>query len=143
MRRPSRGVLPLIKEKCNMNEKLDEVTTAPPAVPEPQGSVVLAATEGGEQRKLSPWNFYADERKKCKSDLASFSAVVDRERNGWITEFKSIVVLRDTEIRVIKLICMVAFIRYGYIYIAQCDIDDVRRTGIAKSPISHAAAREP
>jgi len=48
-----RCVLPLIKEKCNMNEKLDEVMTAPPAVLEPQGSVVLATTEGGTKEVIA------------------------------------------------------------------------------------------
>ncbi|KYN41718.1 hypothetical protein ALC56_03861 [Trachymyrmex septentrionalis] len=47
-------VLPLIKEKCNMDEKLDEVTTAPPPpLLEPQGSVVLATTEGGTKEVIA------------------------------------------------------------------------------------------
>lgn len=63
---PPKGVLPLIKKKCNMHEKLDEVTTAPPRLLSHRGRSFLRP-QRVEQRKLSPRNFYVDERKKCKS----------------------------------------------------------------------------
>lgn len=49
-----------------MHEKLDEVTTAPPRLLSHRGRSFLRP-QRVEQRKLSPRNFYADERKKCKS----------------------------------------------------------------------------
>lgn len=36
-----------------MDEKLDEVTTVPPTVLEPQGSVVPATTEGGTKEVIA------------------------------------------------------------------------------------------
>lgn len=53
LRLSRRGALSLIKKKCNTNEKLDEVTTLPPAVLEPQGSVVPATTEGGTKEVIA------------------------------------------------------------------------------------------
>lgn len=49
-----------------MDEKLDAVTMAPPAVLGCRGRSFLRP-QRVEQRKLSPRNFYVDERKKCKS----------------------------------------------------------------------------
>lgn len=59
-----RGVLSLIKEKCNIDEKLDEVTTSPPAVFEPQGSVVPATTKGGETKEVIVAEFLCQRKKE-------------------------------------------------------------------------------
>lgn len=93
-RLPPKGVLPLIKKKCNMHEKLDEVTTAPPRLLSHRGRSFLRP-QRVEQRKLSPRNFYADERKKCKSSLDALT--LRHRRPGKdkkkTKEFKSVAIL--------------------------------------------------
>lgn len=58
---------PLIKEKCNINEKLDEVTTTPRSS-RATGVWPYPRPQRVEQRKLSSRNFYVVEKKKCKSE---------------------------------------------------------------------------
>jgi len=62
-----------------MDEKLDEVTTSPPRGSRAAGVGRPPRPQRVEQRKLSSRNFYANERKKCKSGPG---ALAFRSRGG-------------------------------------------------------------
>jgi len=59
-----------------MDERLDEVTTSPPRGSRAAGVGRPPRPQRVEQRKLSSRNFYANERKKCKSGPLSLSVLV-------------------------------------------------------------------